>query len=140
MEIKTTNMSFKQLIIFSFQYLAEKKLKQENWNVSKTISIKRLMLSFIRYNKSFKRGNQAFKQDIYYFDFHSNFNQVFQRKTLVINLMYIGGRVGGRASRFRFRIITRQPFKLFNCSWSDYRTGQCGVSLARMTTLFVFIF
>ena len=28
--IETTNMSFKRLTIFPFQYLAEKKFKQEN--------------------------------------------------------------------------------------------------------------
>ena len=31
MEIETTNMSFKPLLIFPFQYIAEKKLKQEYW-------------------------------------------------------------------------------------------------------------
>ena len=31
MEIETANMSFKRLLFFPFQYLAEKKLKQEYW-------------------------------------------------------------------------------------------------------------
>ena len=31
MEIETLNMSFKPLLIFPFQYIAEKKLKQEYW-------------------------------------------------------------------------------------------------------------
>ena len=31
MEIETTNMTFKRLLIFSSQYIAEKKLKQEYW-------------------------------------------------------------------------------------------------------------
>ena len=40
MEIETTNMSFKLLLIFPFQYISEKKLKQEYWkgNQNKKIS------------------------------------------------------------------------------------------------------
>ena len=40
MEIETTNMSFKPLLIFPFQCIAEKKLDQEYWkgNQNKKIS------------------------------------------------------------------------------------------------------
>ena len=56
MEIETTNMSFKRLLVFPFQYTTEKKLKQEYWegNQNKTISFYRLNISFIQHNAGLK--------------------------------------------------------------------------------------
>ena len=52
MEIETTNMSFKPLLILPLQYIAEKKLKQQFWkgNQTKKISFYRLNISFIQHN------------------------------------------------------------------------------------------
>ena len=46
------NITFKPLLIFPFQYIAEKKLKQEYWkgNQNKNISFYRLNISFIQLN------------------------------------------------------------------------------------------
>ena len=47
-----SGVPYKPLLIFPFQYIAEKKLKQENWKQIKTknISLYRLNISFIQHN------------------------------------------------------------------------------------------
>ena len=49
---QNNNITFKPLLIFPFQYIAEKKLKQEYWkgNQNKNISIYRLNISIIQHN------------------------------------------------------------------------------------------
>ena len=49
---QNNNITFKPLLIFPFQYTAEKKLKQEYWkgNQNKNISFYRLNISFIQHN------------------------------------------------------------------------------------------
>ena len=49
MEIETTNMSFKRLLIFPFQYIAEKKI-ETRIKTEKNISFYRLNISFIQHN------------------------------------------------------------------------------------------
>ena len=65
MKIGTKKYVVKRLIIFPFQYLPEKKLKQENLNGNQNnISFKRLIILFNRLIISFKRLNKSFKRDI----------------------------------------------------------------------------